>query len=185
LVTAVTFVEIPDLDYITPMMSIAIVRYLRLAPRGCALIAALLTASCMHSSIPGPAPPAAESIVEIRVTNLDSAPPRSHSVSERKQIEGVANSYALASYGWSKSGRSELPASYRIDLLDQDGKQVTYWLGPNSALGTFPCYAICSGWWIAPSSDTGELESSRYKGLTSTTYFNLFGNLDLFRNPNN
>jgi len=152
---------------------------IRFAPIGLALIAALLVASCVQPGILGPAPPVTNSIVEIRVTHLEPTSPLVHSIDDRQKIDAVINSYAMASQGWSESGRRELPPTYRIDFVDQSGRRATYWLGANSDLGIFPCYAICSGWWIAPSDAAGTIDSTRYKGLTSAISLYLFKDLGL------
>jgi hypothetical protein len=144
---------------------------------GLVLLAALFVASCVQPSVLGPAPPVAGSIVEIRVTDLKSTPSKVRSIDDRQKIASLINSYAVGPNGWIESGRRELPATYRVDFINQGGLQATYWLGLNGDLGIFPCYAICSGWWIAPSSAAGTIDSSRYKGLTSTMSLYLFNDL--------
>ena len=145
------------------------------------LIAVVVAAvGCVHRAVePGPPPPTAERIVEVRVTSLPPADPLGKSISDQGKIRSIANSGALSQEGWWEArGRRLLPL-YRIDFVDQAGARLTYWLGTNSYPASFPCYAICSGWWIAPSSESGALDDTRYRGLTSATYFYFLHDLEI------
>ena len=144
------------------------------------LLAVVIAAvGCVHRAVePGPPSPIAERIVEVRVTSLPPANPLSKTISDQGKVRSIAKSGALSQEGWWETrGRRLLPL-YRIDFVDQDGGRLTYWLGTNSYPASFPCYAICSGWWIAPSSE-GALDDTRYRGLTSATYFNFLHDLQI------
>jgi hypothetical protein len=140
----------------------------------------LTAAGCVHPAVgPGPQPPSAERVVEVRIESLPPATPLNKSISDQARIGSIVKSYAVAEPGWWEGRGQKFLPLYRIDFVEEGGERVTYWLGSNSHPGSFPCYAICSGWWIAPSSADGKLDESRYKGLTSTTYLYFLHDLEI------
>ena len=152
-------------------------RVLRLAVL-CGVI--LAAAGCVHlADEPGPPAPNAERTVAVQVTSLPPAEPLNKSISDQARIGSIAKSYAVSESGWWEARGHKLLPLYRIDFVEQDGSRVTYWLGTNSYPGSFPCYAICSGWWVAPSSADGAIDDSRFKGLTSITYFDFLHDLEI------
>lgn len=147
---------------------------------GHALLCAVLFAalSCHHATI-GPSPPSPSSLREVRVEALPPEPASTHVIDDPSKLDSIARSYAVSSEGWVESRGRELLPLYRLDLIARDGARATYWLGTNSHPPRFPCYALCSGWWIAPSSASGTLDASRFKGLPSSVYFSFLSNLGI------
>jgi hypothetical protein len=129
---------------------------------------ALLSTGCAHESrlTAPPAPPAA-AIREIRIHSIPPADSPDRMVTDRRRIDIAAASWAFAKEGWLPAGRRELLPLHRIVLVSQSGPPAVFWLGLNSHPPRFPCFALCSGWWVAPSTPAGEFDASRYKGLTS------------------
>jgi hypothetical protein len=92
-------------------------------------------------------------------------------VDDPEKVRAIARSWAISPSGWVESrGRRLIPA-YRIELRDSAEIRATYWLGTNANPPRFPCYALCSGWWIAGSDSAGSIDASRFKGLPDAVYF--------------
>ena len=117
--------------------------------------------------------------MEVQVKALRPEPPFAHSVNDPGKVRSIVNSGALSSAGWVESRGRELLPLYRLDLLGDNGLQATYWLGTNAYPGLFPCYSLCTGWWVASSRADGTLDDSRHKGLTSSTYFYFLADLGI------
>jgi hypothetical protein len=132
----------------------------------------LLASGCViRDALPGPAPPAAGQVAEVRVTSMPPADAPSRIISDPERVRSIAQSHNISSDGWWQARGRELLPLYRIDLVGKDGSLATYWLGTNNHPARFPCYAICSGWWISPSTADGKIDETRYRGMTSTMYF--------------
>jgi hypothetical protein len=147
-----------------------------------ALLAPLawLATGCAHEpTLTSPAPLPASEIQEVRITSMPPAAEFSRTVSDRQKIDSLAASWLFAPTGWLPAGRRELLPLYRIALVGSQARASVFWLGANSHPPRFPCYAICSGWWIAPSAPDGGVDASRYKPLTSAMYFPLHRDLEL------
>jgi hypothetical protein len=91
-------------------------------------------------------------------------------IDDATKVLAIARSCALSEVGWSSSRSRELLPQYRVDLVRREGGPITYWLGTNAHPPRFPCYALCSGWWIASSTASGVIDASRYKGLPDSVY---------------
>jgi hypothetical protein len=124
----------------------------------------LVAAACTHP-IPGPVPPDSVQVREVRVEALPPRPGIQRSISDPDTLGSIARSYAISSRGWVSSRGRELEPLYRIEILEHEGSRTAYWLGANSHPPRFPCYALCSGWWVAPSTEVGTIDASRYKDL--------------------
>jgi hypothetical protein len=149
----------------------------RLAPVICAL---MLSACAIRDARPTAPPPAADAVVEIRVTSIPPAIAMSRTVSDPEKIRSVAGSGAVSAGGWWQARGRELLPLYRIDLVVKDGGVATYWLGTNSYPARFPCFAICTGWWLAPSTTDGQMDTTKFRGMTSATYLSFLANLGFY-----
>lgn len=96
-----------------------------------------------------------------------------------KAASSIASSSALSEYGWVAAQGRPLEPLYRLDLMDGTETVGVYWLGTNAHPPRFPCYALCSGWWVGGSAASGELDATRYKGLVSSEYYDLLNDLSL------
>lgn len=133
---------------------------------------------CATAEIEGPPRPVASEVSSIRVVRI--APPAvvaSQDAPER--IRSIVSSYSFSQDGWMAAHDRVFNPYYRIDFLKGSEILAVYWLGSNADPPQFPCYSLCSGSWIAPSTDTGRLDDTRYKGLADTVNFNLFRDLGL------
>lgn len=151
---------------------------MKIHTRGLLHICLLTAISCLHPTA-GPTPPSPTEVLEVRVEALPPKPLEAHVIHDRSRVDSLAQSYAVSSSGWVESGGRELLPQYRIDFIKRSGAQTTYWLGTNSHPPRFPCYSLCSGWWVAPSKAPGAIDPSRYKGLPSSVYFYFLSDLDI------
>lgn len=143
------------------------------------MIAAALAgvAGCMAPPVAGPPPPAPDSVSSVRVTPIAPAEGAPYEIPE--PVASNASAAAFSEYGWSAAEGRDLQPLYRLDLLDGPRTVAVYWLGANSHPPRFPCYRLCSGWWIGGSTATGEFDATRYKGLVSSIYLPLMIDLRL------
>jgi len=127
---------------------------------------------------PGPKriPLPSKDLAEVRVRELARDASHARVITAPEMLHAIKESYASLDRDWSEPGGALTPR-YRIDLITHDGGGVTYWLGPNPS--QFPCFALCSGWWMAPSDAVGEIDVSRYRGLPDAAYLPLLRDLDL------
>ena len=146
----------------------------RLALAACALV---LSACVIRDALPTAPPPAADGVIEIRVTSLPPAEAMSRTIRDPEKIRSLAESAAISADGWWRARGRELLPLYRIDLVSKDGGMETWWLGTNSYPARFPCYAMCSGWWLSPSVAEGRIDATRYRGMRSATYLQFLGDL--------
>jgi hypothetical protein len=89
------------------------------------------------------------------------------------------SSYAFSEQGWVASQGRSLEPMYRLAFVNGTKVVAVYWLGANSYPAEFPCYSLCSGWWVSSSAAGGALDRTRYKGLTSSTYLYLLRDLQV------
>jgi len=130
-------------------------------------------------SVEGPTPPAVPTISSVVVTSLESAGQESRVLNHPVRVKRILSSYAFSPRGWSRTGSRRLLPIYRLDLHTDTGVAAVYWLGTNSYPPRFPCYALCSGWWLAASSLSGDLEPTRYKPLPDSVYLPLTRDLEI------
>jgi hypothetical protein len=128
----------------------------------------------VSQSVSGPVPPSTQRVSKIQVAPLLEGGSKVISASAMS----AASWAAFDQRGWSES-HSPLEPLYQIVLMDGETVQAVYWLGANSHPPRFPCYQFCSGWWLAGSTASGLVESSRYKGLPDSVYFFLLRDLQL------
>jgi len=124
-----------------------------------------------------PKPPGRD-VAEVRIQELAGGAEGARSITDPETLRAIADSYAMSAEDWAES-RSERVPLYRIDVVARDGARSTYWLGANSHPARFPCYAFCSGWWLAPSDDAGALDATRYKGLPDSVEHYFLRDLDI------
>lgn len=142
------------------------------------MLCALAFSGCaIHDALPTAPPPAADEIIEIRVTSIPPADATSRTISDPDKINTLAGSGPVSANGWWQARGRELLPLYRIDFVRKDGSLATWWLGTNNYPARFPCYAICSGWWLSPSGADGQIDATRYRGMTSATYFHFLREL--------
>lgn len=123
----------------------------------------------------GPTPPQPSDVSSVRVISIAPAQGEPYSISDR--VASIVSSYAFSEQGWTPSKGRVLAPLYRLDFLEGAKVVAVYWLGANSHPPEFPCYSLCSGWWVGSSTSAGALDSTRYKGLTSSTYLYLLPDL--------
>jgi hypothetical protein len=138
------------------------------------LCIAIALHGCSYTWVDGPSRPLIRSVSSVSVTDLESS--KTKEITDPVQIESALASWAF-SPEWMSEDTFRIPV-YRVDL-HAGGETSTYWLGTNSNPPRFPCYSLCSGWWIAPSTASGDIHPSLYKGLTSAVYLYLFDALDI------
>jgi hypothetical protein len=129
------------------------------------LLGILLTSCSPAPTIEGPGIDAEATIVKIIVEPLN---PRSGST----VVWSEPDSFRLAHYlfsrkGWEKSDRRLIP-HYRIQIFTQAAGPITYWIGTFSDPPRFPCYQLCSGYWLASSSSDGQMDRSLFRVLASS-----------------
>jgi hypothetical protein len=139
----------------------------------------LMALACSHATVAGPVAPAARAITRITVTALDEPAAAPAIAADREAITAIASSWAFSQDGWTPAEGRELLPLYRIDFQGEAGPPAVYWLGANSHPPRFPCYSLCTGWWVAPSLASGKLDASRYKGLADGVAFPLFRHLPM------
>jgi hypothetical protein len=119
------------------------------------------------------------SVWAVRVTPLPPDPGEVASVVDPGEVRAIAASEAFAAHGWAATGGAPLSPRYRIDLLGDDGARASFWLGTGAQPPRFPCYAFCTGWWIAPAGPTREIDATAYKGLPESVTRPLLEALDI------
>lgn len=75
-----------------------------------------------------------------------------------------------------EANEKNLPASHKITLT-YNGQKHTYWLGAISDLKVFPCYKLCSGFWLAPTGPEGQIDNSKIRTLATSIEMFRLGNL--------
>ena len=151
------------------------VKLVQWLPMAAALLAG--TAGCMPPPVAGPALPDSAAVSSIRVTPIGPAEGAPYEVSDG--VAAIVSSRALSEHGWSAARGRDLAPLYRLDPMDGSRVVAVYWLGANSHPPRFPCYALCSGWWIGGSTEAGTFDATRYSGLTSGASFPLLDGLRL------
>lgn len=140
----------------------------------------VVIASCTKFvAVQGPLPPAHTAVSSVIVTPLEAEGRRARAVNDPARIQAILSSYAFSADGWVRAGARRHVPVYRIDLRTADGVASAYWLGANSDRPEFPCHALCTGWWLAPSDPSGDLDVTRYKPLPDWVYLLLLGDLGL------
>lgn len=150
---------------------------MRLSHKLLAVVVLAGIAGCMPPPVAGPPPPDPAAVSSVRVTPLAPAEGAPYEISER--VASNASAAAFSAHGWSAARDRDLQPLYRLDLLDGKRIVAVYWLGTNSHPPRFPCYRLCSGWWIGGSTAAGEFDATRYKGLVSSIYLPLMIDLRL------
>lgn len=131
--------------------------------RGLLGLLVTITGCTQLVSVEGPPPPASPSISSVVVTPLETEGQKPKTLTDRAKVQEILSSYAFSKDGWVRPGARRLVPLYRIDLRTDEDVASVYWLGANSHPPEFPCYALCTGWWLAPSRPPGDLDVTRYK----------------------
>ena len=95
-------------------------------------------------------------------------------ITDTERITAILASPAFASPGWRTVDEESFVPLYSIDIAQKDGTSVRYWLGASSHPPRFPCYSLCSGWWVGVLPERGE---RLRKALTSVVYSGLLSEL--------
>ncbi len=130
-------------------------------------------------SVEGPPPPASATISSVVVTPLETEGEKPKALTDRGKLQEILSSYAFSKDGWVRTGARRLVPLYRIDLRTDEGVASVYWLGANSHPPEFPCYALCTGWWLAPSRPSGDLDVTRYKLIPESVSLSLLRDLEV------
>jgi hypothetical protein len=128
--------------------------------------------ACTRQFVLGPSIPL-QSAVEIQVRPLDPSDGEPFRLVDRATIDRAIRLFSPQ--GWWANDDALVP-HWRIDLLGEEGRVVTYWMGTFSDPPRFPCYMFCSGFWAAASTPAGELAPDLIKPLaTSIDMFEVGG----------
>lgn len=122
--------------------------------------------SCGSNYIIGPIPPKNYNIEKAIVEQLE----------DKKNIKVITNkddllsvSFLLSEEGWENSNRSLVPR-YKLTVYESNKREAIYWIGLWSYPPTFPCYSLCSGYWLAASDEGNKIDTSKYKNLASSSH---------------
>lgn len=141
------------------------------------LVVFLTACGSSGNAIRGPGLPSADSIVEVELQGLSTEHADVRDISDPKIVRGIAESAAISSDGWLEDSSERQPL-YRIAFVLRDGNSIVYWLGANSHPARFPCYSLCSGWWLAASRGHS-MDDTRYKPLAESLYMPFLAKLGL------
>lgn len=101
------------------------------------------------------------------VRSLPPSPASERELADPALVRAIVRGWPLAPDGWSpRRGRPLVPL-FVIEVSLRDRSKETFWLGRHSNPPRFPCYSLCSGSWVAPSTENGRIDHSRWKGVTS------------------
>jgi len=74
----------------------------------------------------------------------------------------------FSKYNWKINNRRKFTPSYKVIITTHDNSHINYWLGANSDLNEFPCYRLCSGWWVISSDNGNKMNGNIYKSLSAS-----------------
>ena len=103
--------------------------------------------------------------VTIRSLEDDAAPIIIKDLSLLKKSE-----YLFSKYNWRNNTDKEFTPLYKFTITTSEGKHINYWLGSNSDLDIFPCYKLCSGWWLISSDIENKPNRKIYKSLSASSH---------------
>jgi len=141
--------------------------------RSCALL--LLLAACATPTTIALPPVEPTAVTKIEVTYIRDAEKTERVVTDPATIGRILGSGAFAKNGWERATEKIAP-HYRIDLIAGETVLRTYLLGVNNDPPRFPCYELCTGWWIG--FDGERTSAILKKGLSDNVWFRL--SQDLF-----
>jgi hypothetical protein len=128
--------------------------------------------------VEGPSPPDIAIVTSIVITPLDGVARESRTFDDPARIRAILLSQAFAQQGWSPVGTRNLEPLYRIEFRVRGQGVFVYLLGSNSYPPRFPCYALCTGWWLEVTRQSEHL-GPRYKPLPEVVYFPLLRDLEI------
>lgn len=76
--------------------------------------------------------------------------------------------HLFSKYSWKINHSRKFTPSYKITITTHDNNHINYWLGANSDLNEFPCYRLCSGWWVISSDNENKMNGNIYKSLSAS-----------------
>ena len=151
----------------------------RPSQRGSLGLLVAIAACALVVPVEGPSPPATPTISRIVITSVESGERKSRAIGDPARIRAILASYAFSMNGWIQTDARRLVPVYRIDFHSEERVASVYWLGTNSHPPEFPCYALCTGWWLAASGPSGDLDRTRYKLLPESVSLFLLRDLEL------
>ncbi|MDH5179442.1 MAG: hypothetical protein OEZ39_02075 [Gammaproteobacteria bacterium] len=77
--------------------------------------------------------------------------------------------YLFSKYRWERNNGRKLTPSYKFTIITKDDKQINYWVGAYSDLNEFPCYRLCSGWWVIASDNENKMNGNIYKSISNSS----------------
>ena len=123
------------------------------------------------------------SIEKVTIESLENRT-KTNVIKDKDSIKKVE--YLFSKYRWQKNNGRKFIPSYKFIIITKDRKLVNYWLGANSSLNEFPCYKLCSGWWVIPSDVENKPNGKIYKSLSASSQMALVADLlgNIWNQPN-
>ena len=134
---------------------------------------------CSGADVPGPPKLVSSRVDAVRVAKLIPVDKVLRTVTDPATVKSVAQSWALSDVTWQATEGRELIPQYRIEFLHRDTVEAVYYLGTNSYPPEFPCYSICSGWWLGSEGERHQFDDARYLGLPDSVYLYLLRDLQI------
>lgn len=131
-------------------------------------------AGCAHGSADTLPSIDANSVTKIVVTFIRETDKTESVIENPARIEQILSSGAFSTNGW-EIARERIAPHYRIDIFVKDVVVRSYVLGVNSDPPRFPCYELCTGWWIGYDDESNA--TILKKGLADTVWFQLSNDL--------
>ena len=123
------------------------------------------------------------SIQHLTIESLEDGT-KSAVIKDQDSIKKVE--YLFSKYNWKRNNGRKFTPSYKFIIITKDKKQIDYWLGANSDLNEFPCYKLCSGWWVISSDIENKPNGKTYKSLSASSQMFLVAELleNVWNQPN-
>lgn len=139
----------------------------------------LILCGCTHTNwIEGPQIFIPEDIDKITIISLNNKDNTTFTVSEHNEIQEITAIFSQ--YNWQVNEDIQFKPHLKIVLFNKSAETKVYWLGLYSDQSLFPCYALCSGYWLMASDSNGNVNSEIYKTLA--TSFDMLRVSSLFHN---
>jgi hypothetical protein len=149
-------------------------------PAGVAVLALAMPAvGCSPAVVSGPPRLNASQVTEVRVTELGPVTREPRRITDAPTVSSIARSGAFLRRDWWAASERNLVPLYRIEFFHEDAIEATYFLGTNSHPLRFPCYWLCSGWWLGVAQTGGSFDTTRYLGLPESYYLPLGRDLQI------
>lgn len=135
----------------------------------------LLLAACATAPTQAVPPIERSAVTRIEVVYIRDTVKTEHVIEQPARIQRILSSWAFARDGWEVASEKIAP-HYRIDLMAGETVLRSYLLGVNNDPPRFPCYELCTGWWVG--FDDQRTSTVVKKGLADNAWFGL--SQDLF-----